>query len=109
MHKVVQPKALYFGTPVVLVSSVNEDGATNLAPMSSAWWVGARACSGWTPRPFPIRFPASLSTTTRYRSRVPWWIGLRTILVAPTVRFMRDSACGFRRAPLPRTLVNTGT
>ena len=43
MHKVVQPKALYFGTPVVLVRSVNEDGATNLAPMSSAWWVG-RSC-----------------------------------------------------------------
>ena len=43
MHKVVRPKALYFGTPVVLVGSVNEDGATNLAPMSSAWWIG-RSC-----------------------------------------------------------------
>jgi flavin reductase (DIM6/NTAB) family NADH-FMN oxidoreductase RutF len=26
---------LYFGTPVALISSLNEDGATNLAPMSS--------------------------------------------------------------------------
>jgi flavin reductase (DIM6/NTAB) family NADH-FMN oxidoreductase RutF len=30
---------LYFGTPVVLVSTLNEDGSANLAPMSSAWWV----------------------------------------------------------------------
>lgn len=43
MHKVIEPKVYYFGTPVVLVSSVNADGTTNLAPMSSAWWIG-RSC-----------------------------------------------------------------
>lgn len=32
-------KVLYFGTPVVLVSSLNENGTANLAPMSSAWWL----------------------------------------------------------------------
>ena len=40
MHKVIEPKILYFGTPVVLISTLNEDGSPNLAPMSSAWWLG---------------------------------------------------------------------
>ncbi len=40
MHKVIDPKILYFGTPVVLVSTLNEDSSVNLAPMSSAWWLG---------------------------------------------------------------------
>jgi flavin reductase (DIM6/NTAB) family NADH-FMN oxidoreductase RutF len=36
----IQPKILYFGTPVVLISSLNEDQTPNLAPMSSAWALG---------------------------------------------------------------------
>jgi len=40
MHRVFQPRVLYFGTPVVLISTCNEDGSPNLAPMSSAFWVG---------------------------------------------------------------------
>lgn len=40
MHAVIDPAILYFGTPVVLVSSANADGSLNLAPMSSAWWLG---------------------------------------------------------------------
>src|SRR6185436_8620670 len=43
MHSVIDPAILYFGTPVVLVSSTNPDGSANLAPMSSAWWLG-RSC-----------------------------------------------------------------
>ena len=39
MHKVIEPKILYFGTPVVLICTLNEDGSPNLAPMSSAWWL----------------------------------------------------------------------
>jgi flavin reductase (DIM6/NTAB) family NADH-FMN oxidoreductase RutF len=42
-HTVIDPAILYFGTPVVLVSSTNLDGSSNLAPMSSAWWLG-RSC-----------------------------------------------------------------
>ena len=40
MHKTIEPTILYFGTPVALISSLNEDGSTNIAPMSSAWWLG---------------------------------------------------------------------
>ena len=43
MHSVVPLKVLYFGTPVVIISSSNEDGSTNIAPMSSAWWLGQDA------------------------------------------------------------------
>ena len=46
MHQVTQPAILYFGTPVVLISTVNEDGTFNLAPMSSAWWLGQRCVLG---------------------------------------------------------------
>lgn len=40
MHKIIEPTILYFGTPVALISTVNPDGSPNLAPMSSAWWLG---------------------------------------------------------------------
>jgi len=40
MHTTIEPTILYFGTPVALISSLNEDGTTNIAPMSSAWWLG---------------------------------------------------------------------
>lgn len=38
--RTVEPKILYFGTPVALISSWNEDGTTNLAPISSFWALG---------------------------------------------------------------------
>jgi flavin reductase (DIM6/NTAB) family NADH-FMN oxidoreductase RutF len=40
MHKTIDPTILYFGTPVALISTINEDGTPNLAPMSSVWWLG---------------------------------------------------------------------
>src|SRR2546428_10006848 len=46
MHKTVEPAILYLGTPVVLISTQNEDGSPNLAPMSSAWWLGWRCMLG---------------------------------------------------------------
>ena len=42
----IDPAILYFGTPVVLIGSSNDDGSFNLAPMSSAWWVGWRCMLG---------------------------------------------------------------
>ncbi|GAA2048453.1 MULTISPECIES: flavin reductase family protein [Streptomyces] len=40
MHIAIEPSILYFGTPVVLLSTENEDGTFNLAPLSSAWALG---------------------------------------------------------------------
>jgi flavin reductase (DIM6/NTAB) family NADH-FMN oxidoreductase RutF len=36
----IEPQILYFGTPVALVASLNEDDSTNLAPISSFWALG---------------------------------------------------------------------
>lgn len=41
-----EPAILYFGTPVALLSTVNDDGSANLAPMSSVFWLGWRAVLG---------------------------------------------------------------
>ena len=49
-HVTIDPAILYFGTPVVLVSSTNPDGSPNLAPMSSAWWLGRSAMLGFGAR-----------------------------------------------------------
>jgi flavin reductase (DIM6/NTAB) family NADH-FMN oxidoreductase RutF len=45
-HVRIEPNILYLGTPVVLISTLNEDGTPNLAPMSSAFWLGWRGLLG---------------------------------------------------------------
>src|SRR5262245_38067637 len=60
MHTLVEPAILYFGTPVVLVSSENEDGSPNLAPMSSAWWLGWSCMLGFGAR---SKTPANILRT----------------------------------------------
>jgi flavin reductase (DIM6/NTAB) family NADH-FMN oxidoreductase RutF len=46
MHKISELAILYFGTPVVLISTVNGNGSYNLAPMSSIFWLGWRCIIG---------------------------------------------------------------
>jgi flavin reductase (DIM6/NTAB) family NADH-FMN oxidoreductase RutF len=46
MHVTAEPAILYLGTPVVLISTTNADGSYNLAPMSSAFWLGWRCMLG---------------------------------------------------------------
>ncbi|MBS1606892.1 MAG: flavin reductase family protein [Bacteroidetes bacterium] len=46
MHQISHPSILYFGTPVVLLSTVNADGTYNLAPISSVFWLGWRCMIG---------------------------------------------------------------
>lgn len=46
MHIKSEPPILYFGTPVILISTLNEDGSCNLAPMSSVFWLGWRCLLG---------------------------------------------------------------
>lgn len=45
-HLTIRPSVLYFGTPVVLLSTLNPDGTANLSPMSSAWALGDRLVLG---------------------------------------------------------------
>lgn len=44
-HK-ISPAIFYWGTPVVLITTENEDGTFNIVPMSSAWWLGNRCMLG---------------------------------------------------------------
>jgi len=46
MHKTIEPAILYFGTPVVLITTLNSDGTVNVAPMSSIWWLGSSCMIG---------------------------------------------------------------
>jgi len=46
MHKIAEPSILYFGTPVVLISTVNENDTYNVAPISSIFWLGWRCMIG---------------------------------------------------------------
>ncbi|MGJ1215222.1 flavin reductase family protein [Sphingobacterium multivorum] len=46
MHIKSYPSILYFGTPVVLMSTKNPDGTSNLAPISSIFWLGWRCMIG---------------------------------------------------------------
>lgn len=47
-HIVIKPSVLYVGTPVVLITSLNPDGTTNISPMSSAWALLDRIVLGLT-------------------------------------------------------------
>ncbi|EMC95817.1 hypothetical protein BAUCODRAFT_34586 [Baudoinia panamericana UAMH 10762] len=51
-HVKIDPAILYWGTPVVLITTTNEDGTSNIAPMSSAFWLGNRCILGlaWNSR-----------------------------------------------------------
>ncbi|MGV8995595.1 MAG: flavin reductase family protein [Parvibaculaceae bacterium] len=46
MHVASKPNILYFGTPVALLSTLNEDGTANLSPMSSTIFVSWRCVLG---------------------------------------------------------------
>jgi flavin reductase (DIM6/NTAB) family NADH-FMN oxidoreductase RutF len=46
VHLKSNPAILYFGTPVVLISTKNPNGTDNLAPISSIFWLGWRCVIG---------------------------------------------------------------
>ncbi|HET9451770.1 MAG TPA: flavin reductase family protein, partial [Aggregicoccus sp.] len=45
-HRVIQPRILYFGTPVALLSTLQPDGSANLSPFSSVWALDDRLVVG---------------------------------------------------------------
>ncbi|WP_272039200.1 flavin reductase family protein [Paenibacillus sp. JJ-100] len=40
VHETINPSILYYGTPVIILSTLNKDGSTNLSPLSSSWALG---------------------------------------------------------------------
>lgn len=47
-HQTIQPKILYFGTPVALITTSSPDGSANIGPMSSVWALGYTVVMGWS-------------------------------------------------------------
>jgi flavin reductase (DIM6/NTAB) family NADH-FMN oxidoreductase RutF len=46
-HTPIEPKILYVGTPIALVTTMSPDGTCNIGPMSSAWTLGRTVVLGW--------------------------------------------------------------
>jgi flavin reductase (DIM6/NTAB) family NADH-FMN oxidoreductase RutF len=38
--EMIKPKILYYGTPVILLTTLNEDETVNISPISSSWGLG---------------------------------------------------------------------
>ena len=45
-YKSVHPPVFYIGNPVALITTCNEDGTTNISPMSSSWALRDRVVCG---------------------------------------------------------------
>lgn len=45
-HVTISPSVLYVGTPVVLITTIDEAGMVNISPMSSAWALGSHMVLG---------------------------------------------------------------
>ncbi|VEG13805.1 flavin reductase family protein [Moraxella cuniculi] len=46
MHIPINPKMFYYGFPVVLLTSVDNQGKTNISPISSSWCLGDNVVIG---------------------------------------------------------------
>jgi flavin reductase (DIM6/NTAB) family NADH-FMN oxidoreductase RutF len=95
-HIVSEPSILYFGTPVVLISSVNDDGSANLAPMSSAFWLGWRCILGLS----------AVSKTTENMIRTGQCV--LNLASVDDVAAVNRLACLTGSAPVPATKVARG-
>lgn len=95
MHQEVDPAIHYWGTPVVLVSTLNDDGSPNLAPMSSAWWLGWSCMLG---------LDASSKTTENLKRRGECVLNLASVdNVAAVDRLAKLT--GSAAVPLHKTLL----
>ena len=44
--ELIKPKILYYGTPVILLNTLNEDDTVNISPISSSWALGEHIILG---------------------------------------------------------------
>lgn len=45
-HSIITPAIMYWGTPVTMITTLNDDGTANIGTISSAWWLGHRCILG---------------------------------------------------------------
>lgn len=67
-HIEIDPAILYFGTPVALLSTIDSGGPSNLAPMSSIFWLGHTAVLGMGAR---SQTAANLASTGKVVINLP--------------------------------------
>ena len=80
-HIEIRPSVLYVGTPVVLITSLNPDGTTNISPMSSVWALTDRVVLGMSSTskggenavraPFASHQP-DMSHSERHSAKASW-------------------------------------
>lgn len=46
MHQQIQPAMFYFGFPVILLTTIDPDGRSNITPISSSWCLGKQVVIG---------------------------------------------------------------
>lgn len=46
MHKPISPKMFYYGFPVILLTTIDENNKTNITPISSSWCLGDNVVIG---------------------------------------------------------------
>lgn len=46
MHQQIQPQMFYFGFPVILLTTIDPNGKTNITPISSSWCLGKNVVIG---------------------------------------------------------------
>ena len=90
MHKTITPAIHYWGTPVVLISTLNPDGSVNVAPMSSAWWLGWSCMLG---------FDASSQTVVNLTRERECVLNLASVETAEAVNRLARTT-GSREVPL---------
>ena len=96
MHKVFEPNILYFGTPVALLTTTNEDGTANVAPMSSVFFLSWRCMLG---------LQANSKTTENLRRTGELVINLPSVdLVSHVDRLAKTTGTD----PVPRDKINRG-
>jgi flavin reductase (DIM6/NTAB) family NADH-FMN oxidoreductase RutF len=96
MHKSIEPGILYLGTPVVLIGTENDDGSYNLAPMSSAFWLGWRCLLG---------LGAASKTSENMRRTGECVLNLPSVDCAAAVNLL---ACTTGTNPVPEGKVRRG-
>lgn len=95
MHQAIEPAIHYWGTPVILVSTLNPNGSANVAPMSSAWWLGWSCMLG---------FDASSQTVENLRRERECVLNLASSETAEAVNRLARTT-GSRSVPLHKRLL----
>ena len=70
-RRCITPSVLYPGTPVVLMTTLNDDGSSNISPLSSFWALGNRVV---------LANQAAIAGQGATRNELPLRASTRTVL-----------------------------